>query len=729
MLTVRDKGANLMKELTNITNKLIYKVGRYIRCNIYIITIMLLVVLAHRSWFFSFDLVTSDDWWFHYVEPMNEWFSLPYAWDTQKNLGGYPTTTAPFYAFNCLFGLLALLDIPYNISERILFLWPITIVSIFGIYYLSFKLFEDHIICFFASLFYTMNTYFLTIQAVGHLTISMSYSLAPLVLIAFIDSINKFSIKSAIIVGIISSVLFSYEPRIGYIVFLILFLYTFFEICYIKTHWKLIFLPIISLSIVFLIHSHWTILYILRTYSDLNGILSPTPWISWMTILNAFTLYHPFWSGTTLDFFVIQPIPLYMFVIPLIVFSSLLIKSKEPNRIIIFFALIGLIGIFLVKQENPPAGSIYEILFFNLPGFNMFREASKFYILVALSYSVLMGVLISKLYHSIYNKSIDGSAIRVTNYLVLLVILLLILVPAKPAFTGELERTFNTTEVPHEYVLLKDYLNNQNEYFRTFWYPSKQRFGYYSSNHPIVSGIETLFGTGILSKYMPLEPTWTDLPEDKVFWNLLNILSIKYIIMPYDSNNEIYCEYDNKCQFINVVDNFEGANRINFTKNIILYENGNYMNHFFSLNYTNETALNNWLYNQYLCEMNSIDYFDPYHRDILSDNRNGIKYFDDMDKSNVQYKMINPTKYIVNINTTRSVILVFSEAYDPGWSVIINDEEIPSFPLFSLINAFELPEHGNYELTVEYLPQKYTNFGLVISLITLLFCLLYIGFK
>ena len=513
----------------------------------FVFILLIFTALAtHKSWFFSLDPLTSGDWWFHHVESMTEWFSLPYAWDTQQNLGIFPITGMSFYGFKVLLGFFALLGIPLYISERILFFWPVAIISVFGMYYLSYKLFKNHRISFFASMLYSFNTYFLIIET-GHLTVAMSYSLAPLILAFFISSLHKECIKSGVITGLLLSIAFFYEPRIGYIISLILFLYLLVDFIYRQTTKIKLILITIPFGIVFLIHSYWIIPYILGGSSALNTVLPANPWISWMNIFNSFTLMHPFWTGKAPTAFIVQPIPLYMFAIPFLAFSSLLFKSKDNDKTLLFFAVLGILGVFLVKQENAPFGQIYTWLFHNFPGFNMFREASKFYLPIALSYSILLGYSANAIYEKISHFK-DGSVLK---YVFIIVVLIILIIPAKPAFTNELGETFETTTIPDEYVQLKDYLHNQNEYFRTFWYPNRQRFGYYSNNHPMIGGIDVLFyENGALSKFMPPNPTWASLPENNTLNNLLDILSVKYIVIPYDSENEIYRHYSPKMDFV-----------------------------------------------------------------------------------------------------------------------------------------------------------------------------------
>lgn len=662
---------------------------------IYILSLFFIILLSHQNWFFSFDPITSGDWWYHHTESMIEWFSMPYAWDTQNNLGIYPITSLSFYGFNVLYGFFAFFEIPLSLSERILFFWPVAILSIVGMYYLSQKIFNNHLISFFASMIYSLNTYFLLLQT-GHLTVAMSYSLTPFIIAFFIDSIKKVSMNSAVITGLLLSISFVYEPRIGYIISLIMFMYILAELLFWKLTFKKTILSIFPYVITFLIHSFWLIPYILGASSNLEVILPSNPWISWMGILDSVSLHHPFWTGETPTSFIVHSVPVYFFVIPLLAFFSLLVRNKKYEHFITFFALIGLIGIFLVKQENPPFGDIYSWLFHNFPGFNMFREASKFYLLTALSYSVLAGFTINELYRKLSCIHSKASAIK---YIFIAVVFILIIFQAKPAFTNELGGSFDTTTVPSEYIDLKDYFHNQDDYFRTLWYPTKQRFGYYSNNHPMISGTEMFFREGPLGIFVPPNSTEMSLPENQTFYNLVDTLSIKYIVVPFDSEDDIYKYYSPKDEFIKDLDEFSWLKKTAFSENIMIYENDRYMDHFFGIYSHNITT--------------------------LSDPAN-IIYFENMKKTNLEYKMVNPTKYIVTINSSEPLTLAFSEAYDSNWIAKKDGKKIKPYPLFSTINGFELSDTGNYDLTIEYKYQTYVNKGAIISFLTLISCIGYL---
>lgn len=88
---------------------------------------------------------------------------------------------------------------------------------------------------------------------------------------------------------------------------------------------------------------------------------------------------------------------------------------------------------------------------------------------------------------------------------------------------------------------------------------------------------------------------------------------------------------------------------------------------------------------------------------------------------------INSARYKINVqNINNPFILSFAESYDPLWFANINDKEIKSLPLYSVINGFPIGETGNFEVTIEYKPQRWFNYGAVVSGVAILFCIGYL---
>lgn len=139
----------------------------------------------------------------------------------------------------------------------------------------------------------------------------------------------------------------------------------------------------------------------------------------------------------------------------------------------------------------------------------------------------------------------------------------------------------------------------------------------------------------------------------------------------------------------------------------------------------------------------------------------------------IKIQKVNPTKYIVNLKEAKQpFVLIFLESYQRGWKAYINADKVPCVPAKSynnikvtecmqylrlfdsndlirpfkpsvpesshfLVNGYangwyidpkklDLVGDGEFSLTLYYEPQTYYYIGLIISLTTLLICVLYL---
>lgn len=76
---------------------------------------------------------------------------------------------------------------------------------------------------------------------------------------------------------------------------------------------------------------------------------------------------------------------------------------KPRHRHVVYFTLLGLLGVFLSKGANPPFGGFYRFLYDHLPGFAAFREPyARFTGIQVLSFSLLLGYSLQALAARIY---------------------------------------------------------------------------------------------------------------------------------------------------------------------------------------------------------------------------------------------------------------------------------------------------------------------------------------
>ncbi|KKS03414.1 MAG: hypothetical protein UU64_C0001G0070 [candidate division WWE3 bacterium GW2011_GWF2_41_45] len=96
---------------------------------------------------------------------------------------------------------------------------------------------------------------------------------------------------------------------------------------------------------------------------------------------------------------------------------------------------------------------------------------------------------------------------------------------------------------------------------------------------------------------------------------------------------------------------------------------------------------------------------------------------------NLSFKKINPTKYVVDIkNAKNNFILVFNQSFDSNWKVYFEGKEIGTnhnlvnfYANFWDINIKDANGIQDFQLVIEYYPQKFVYIGSVMTTIFILF--------
>ncbi len=105
------------------------------------------------------------------------------------------------------------------------------------------------------------------------------------------------------------------------------------------------------------------------------------------------------------------------------------------------------------------------------------------------------------------------------------------------------------------------------------------------------------------------------------------------------------------------------------------------------------------------------------------------------DPPEIYFRKINPTRYVVEVKGAASpYLLVFSESFNPAWRAYIVDKEtgrrerIPDerhFWVNGYANSWWVDKLGDYEIQVEFWPQRLVYWGAVVSAVTLIASVLY----
>jgi hypothetical protein len=638
---------------------------------IYII-LLLLSFISHWEWTSNLSILTSGDWIYQDSATLKELLSVPLIW-SMNSLGSINLGIS-FSPFTFIYGLLANGNVSYGISERILFLWPILILLPLTSYLLIKNFIKNSIASAIGSLVYSYNTYFFEIKT-GHLTLLAAFAIFPLVLLLYHRTLENRKIEYAVLTGFIAFIVSFYEFRAFYILCFILFFYFLFYIFIVEKFINIISLfktsiiALLPVIIVFLLNTYW-ILPLANTGSLLSNFAFDRSLFGnqFSNVLHSITLHHSFWTGVKTAAFIVQPIPFYFWLIPF--FSLLGIYVNRKNKYVLFFGFIAISGIFLSKQIGPPFGEIYLWLFNHLPGFNAFREASKFYVLIALGYSVIIAGFIDWLFKHWTKNSIQKFA----KYILSVSIAIVFLWNLKPIITGEFATLFTPRQVPEDYLITKNFILKQNEFFRTYWVPSFSRWSVYTNIHPEVSAVDQIAsswrnfveerkGNNVYTE-AELVMNFLNNPRSE---NILNLSSIKYLFIPLldkENDDDFFIYYGKSRQYY-----VDELNKIKFlkkieigTSEIIAYQNLGFRPHIYMTN------------------------------KIESEKQN-IPY------KNVPFRFISPTEYKIILKRISTPIYIsFSENYHPDWNIRIGD-----------FNAFDSIFQKNYFLPTKYHTQNDIN--------------------
>lgn len=675
--------------------------------------LLLLTIVVFRSWFLSGLLSTFDFPFYSHLMMKDAHFGL-YAWDWHIGFDGFAIFFSPYswvfpfiYSPQVVFGKYFGMD--WSLIERIMYLYPYLALMIISPILLIRYIFPKNKFYLLSVLIFSFNTYSLLLAG-GQVFLALASALAPIVLLIFMKIINNKKpttsqiITSSSLAGLLLSIQIMMDPRISYTTMSATVLYLVFNIKYklsreniLNSCFLILASIVIPLGIVALLQAFWIIPSVLyggnpvEALGSAHSSVEAVRYFSFAKLENTISLLHPNWPDNIFGktYFMRGEFLL----LPILAFSSLFFISKKnqnEKRYILYFALLGLIGAFLAKGASEPFRNLYIWMFNNIPGFNLFRDSTKWYTLVAISYSILIPFSIFSIYDWLRSKIKNQKSkvqIKYQKYLpnvFLLFAVLYLIFLIHPAILGQLGGMYKATSIPDDYVKLEKFLVSDPNYFRTLWIPSIQKFGYYSNNHPEISAQVLFNTTDRKNLFMKLAETKTE--------KLLEEASIKYIIIPYDSEGEIFLtdrKYDEKKykEAISQLDTISWLKKNNHFGKIIVYELPTFKDRFWS-------------------------------------PQNHLK---------ISYKYINPVKYQVHVvDARKGDVLVFAESYDKGWSFSSSNFKVNSSKFNGKFNSIVLPKNGNYYLDVYFEPQKWVDLGTTISLMSLgiiMLSLIYLTFK
>ncbi len=624
----------------------------------FILPFLIFTAVVFRAWF-AFAPLSAGDWSYRYLEEVKEFSFLPTIWNTQWG-GGLGKNSLFIVPLEVYYRGMA--DIAVNIFhmswplyERVVWFMPFLFISAGGaIYFASFFL-PLWASVLFAPIIFVFNTYGLTLSSGGQMGVAFGYAIAPWVLGYIIRR------RQPIFAGLLFGLQMFFDPRIAYITVIAVGIYFIFSKQFVSFITYL-FLP---LCIAVGLHAFWIIplvWYRNNPIEDLGAAYSSIGalrFFSFTDFSHALALLHGNWPENVFGKTgFLQP---EFLLLPVLAFGGFLFGKKFDRKLGVI-GLLAILGVFLTKGTNEPFGIIYEWLFAHLPGFNVFRDASKFFLLIILGYTVLIPVTLT--YAINYLKR------PLWKVSIVLLFFLFWFVTIRGTWMGVTRGTLITHTIPNSYIEVKNLILSDPKFSRSLWVPQVHRYAIVTSNHPAMSAQEAF---GVSSQSAVLQ-----ILEQETAPEVLSRWAVRYIVVPEDTHNEFFLDdrqYSSlkRQEVVGALDAIQWLQKVPLeTKTIDVYEFSGTRDHF---------------------------------------------YIDEGES--VQWQKIHDSLYRVSISDEiQKEKLIFSESFDSGWILRIGGKEIQSIQSNGL-NSFDISDLPTGEAEIIYKPHELLMDGLYVSVFVL----------
>ncbi len=580
-----------------------YHVSRLTTVLLILATVIPIMTLL-SSWF-SFLPLTSGDWVYKYPNMLQ--FDAPKAWNIM-NLGAYNIPFLWVYPLQFFEKLLfEVFHADFGIIEKIVWFLPILFISAISIYIFIRTFGGKLIACIFGILFFFLNTYTILLFAGGQTLFALGYALYPLAFVVVHKATENNRLSFKLLSGLLVALLGFADPRIAFLFLLtsgIYLVYRFLssDLTNLKSLLnKYITLGFFMYVIPLLLHAYWIIpTFLADSQLRIQSIptLDTTLNLSFMTLTNAFAVFQPHWPENI--FGKTSAVPFVFFIFPFIIYAAPFLIKKP---IAWFFVILSLLSAFLTKGVNEPFGIVYPYLSTILPGFALFRDPSKFYVPLILSYTLLFGLVVEHIYFTFKKLTFEKNAkifgrhfafpiqsVKIFQlymppiFLILMIIFLYWL--TIPAFKKTMGGTFVGYAKPGAYEQLYKSIQQDQSFYRSLWLPEKTRFAPENTLHALVNGVDLAqdepFNAFISNPYHTF--TYIDDPASIEFLRMLGIRYL-HIVHPntlrYNNDKDYEGATKANAQMLADLRHREGVVEKTIVPDATTFEIQNTMPHFF----------------------------------------------------------------------------------------------------------------------------------------------------
>jgi len=540
----------------------------------YAYSLAVLAIFAYHSWI-SFGIFSVGDWTYMAAHTAKDYLRLS-IWDSLNGFGS-PDSYSWRLPLNIGYGLFGFLGFDKNVSEKFLVFWPTIIVGLASAYLLL-KHYFDKRAAFVGALVANFNTYYLASST--HILLYTAGAYAIAATYAYMLALEKKQLRYYILTALLMFVSGFYDIRLLYFTIFTVATFALFKNTFYEPKWRLFKVKGELLSHVFMVgtlmglFTFWFVGILTAGALGGDSILGRSLFGNqYWSVSAALALFHPFWTGGFIYWFQSHPVIFYFWILPIFAFCGMVLDKSR--KLILYFAFLALFGILLAKQVDHPFSGLYPWLYANLPGFNAFREATKFYYFIILGYAFLIAAFFNYL-GARQNKSMKMRLVSTGAFTAIVLVFVVSLIPLA---TNKINTMFQEKKIPGDYQRLYSFLEKDKEPYRTLWVPRSTQWTYFSAQNPKVSAIDFASGFHLIDAHRDNTQTREQVIA-MINANNHAVLrtNIKYVVVPLrdePNDDDAFIDYgDDRTYFIDSLEHLPTLKRIDAgTKDTIVFKN------------------------------------------------------------------------------------------------------------------------------------------------------------
>jgi hypothetical protein len=495
-----------------------------------IFVLLFLLAIFWGVWQVNAGVATDYIFWGR--EELGEIFNIPYTWRNilgSDGMGQSVLSTLWSWPVMFIYGGLAKVGLNFSATSRLFGFLPIILIGIYSIDKLIINYGLSAAARFAGSLVYLANTYIILLIDGGQIFIALAYAGLPLGFYYFRCYLKE---KRYFVLWKFSSlaVLISFfDPRVVIFLILLCFLEALFENS-IKYFLKTLFVAVLAIVG---IHMYWILPALIHpdSFSSVPGVGISAEVLNFVTIGHSLNLFQPHWHKNV--FGKIVNANLIHTLVPFLALLAPIVKKKSKG--VAYWLLVLMIGVFFSKGVNPPLGEVYRWMSMNISGFWLFRDSTKFYLLIALSYSVLIAFTTEELSKR-FNWPFKTICILFATYFLLL---------TTPVWGGKMTGYLSSQPYSRTHKKVAEVLEKDSEFGRVLWIPSVSPLSYSSPKHPQALGYLNAQKRPFLASRIGRYEVYNYLREAPHMGELFDIAGFGYIAYPYPDTRRGELKQDN----------------------------------------------------------------------------------------------------------------------------------------------------------------------------------------